>query len=267
MDLASIIGFVVIVIAILLTILSSFVPLDLGTTGGGLVDTASFICVIGGMIGATFVSFSMLNVTSLGKVFGLVMRPQMESEQSIEMMKKLMEIGTEARRGGILSVEPLVAQLDDPFLQKSLQLAVDGRDADDIRDTLAGELTFMSNRHEVGASMFDTMNKYCPAFGMIGTLIGLIAMLKSMGGGMDIGALTGGMATALITTLYGSVFANCIFAPVCDNLKAKSKAETTYREVAIEGVVMIASSTAPPQMRARFQSFLAPKDQDLLEAS
>ena len=84
---------------------------------------------------------------------------------------------------------------------------------------------------------------------------------------MDMGALTGGMAGALLTTLYGSVFANCLFAPVCDNLKSKSKAETTYREIAIEGVVMIASSTAPPQMRARFLSFLAPKDQDALDAS
>ena len=84
---------------------------------------------------------------------------------------------------------------------------------------------------------------------------------------MDISALTGGMATALITTLYGSVFANCIFSPVCDNLKSKSKAEGTYREIAIEGVAMIASTTPPPQMRSRFQSFLAPQDQDALDAS
>ena len=103
---------------------------------------------------------------------------------------------------------------------------------------------------------------------MIGTLIGLIAMLGNMGGSsMDISALTGGMATALITTLYGSMFANMFFAPICDNLKSKSKAETTYREIAIEGVAMVASSAGAPAMRSRFQSFLAPQDQDLLDAS
>ena len=270
MDLASIIGFVIIFASILVTVLASFTPLGdaLPKAGAGLLDTASFVCVIGGMAGATFVTFSMANMGSFAKIFGQVIKPQMESNQSIEMMQKLIEIGTEARRGGILSVEPLVAQLDDPFLQKAMQLAVDGRDADEIRSTLTGELTFMSNRHDTGASMFDTMNKYCPAFGMIGTLLGLIAMLGNMGGaGMDISALTGGMATALITTLYGSVFANCLFAPVCDNLKSKSKAEATYREIAIEGVAMIASTTPPPQMRSRFQSFLAPQDQDALDAS
>ncbi len=269
MDLASIIGFVLVLLAIVITCLFSF---HSGWNSpkwvSGLVDTASLICVLGGMAGATFITFSMANMSNFGNIIGQVLKPQMESDQSIELMKKIIEIGTEARRGGILSIEPLVAQIDDPFLQKSLQMAVDGRDADEIRDTLSGELTFMSNRHETGASMFDTMNKYCPAFGMIGTLLGLIAMLGNMGGaGMDISALTGGMATALITTLYGSVFANCIFAPICDNLKSKSKAETTYREIAIEGVAMVASSSGAPAMRSRFQSFLAPQDQDLLDAS
>ena len=126
----------------------------------------------------------------------------------------------------------------------------------------------MATRHDKGAEMFNTMNKYCPAFGMIGTLFGLIAMLQSMGGAsMDMSALTGGMAVALITTLYGAVFANAIFSPVADNLKTKSKAEKVYRDVIIEGVVMIASSETPPVMRARFGSFLAPKDQaQLLES-
>ena len=205
MDLASVIGLVIITFSLLATILNSFFFPWSPQYLKGIIDPASVVCVLGGMAGATLVTFSMANMSNFGKIFGQLLKPQMESEQSIEMMKKLMEIGLEARRGGILSVEPLVAQLDDPFLQKSLQLAVDGRDADDIRSTLEGELTFMSGRHETGASMFDTMNKYCPAFGMIGTLLGLIAMLGNMGGaGMDISALTGGMATALITTLYGS---------------------------------------------------------------
>ena len=268
MDLTSVIGFVVVAVCILYVVGTSFFGIPNPTFLQRLIDPASLICVLGGMTGATLITFSQAQIGNFAKIFGQVLAPQMESEQSIEMMKKLLEIGTAARRGGILSVESLVAELDDPFLQKALQLAVDGRDSDDIRDTLQGELTFMSGRHETGASVFDTMNKYCPAFGMIGTLFGLIAMLGSMGGAsMDMGALTGGMAGALLTTLYGSVFANCVFAPVCDNLKSKSKAEIPYREIAIEGVVMIASSTAPPQMRARFQSFLAPKDQDLLEAS
>ena len=266
MDLASIVGLCVIVIALLLTILGAFFGLPLPKGVKGLVDSASFICVVGGMLGATLITFSLADFGNLGAVFMKVFEPEVPSP--IDLMKRLIEIGAAARRGGILSIEPMLAELDEEFLSKGLQMAVDGRDADTIRTSLNGEVTFMATRHEKGAEMFNTMNKYCPAFGMIGTLFGLIAMLQSMGGAsMDMSALTGGMAVALITTLYGAVFANAIFSPVADNLKTKSKAEKVYRDVIIEGVVMIASSETPPVMRARFGSFLAPKDQAQLQES
>ena len=266
MDLASIVGLCVIVIALLLTILGAFFGLPLPKGVKGLVDSASFICVVGGMLGATLITFSLADFGNLGAVFMKVFEPEVPSP--IDLMKRLIEIGAAARRGGILSIEPMLAELDEEFLSKGLQMAVDGRDADTIRTSLNGEVTFMATRHEKGAEMFNTMNKYCPAFGMIGTLFGLIAMLQSMGGAsMDMSALTGGMAVALITTLYGAVFANAFFSPIADNLKTKSKAEKVYRNVIIEGVVMIASSETPPVMRARFGSFLAPKDQAQLQES
>ena len=268
MDHASGLGFVIIGIAIFLTVMSAFFGWNLGKTLKGLIDTASVVCVVGGMLGATLITFSMADFGNLVTVFKKVMEPEVPSP--IDLMKQLIEIGAAARRGGILSIEPMLAEIDETFLSKGLQMAVDGRDAETIRTSLNGEVTFMATRHDKGAEMFNTMNKYCPAFGMIGTLFGLIAMLGAMGGGsggMDMGALTGGMAVALITTLYGAVFANAIFSPVADNLKTKSKAEKVYRDVIIEGVVMIASSETPPVMRARFGSFLAPKDQaQLLES-
>ena len=268
MDLASIIGFGIIIIALLLTILGAFFGLPLPKGVKGLVDSASLICVVGGMLGATLITFSLADFSNLVAVLKKVIEPEVPAP--IDLMKQLVEIGAAARRGGILSIEPMLAELDEEFLSKGLQMAVDGRDAETIRANLNGEVTFMATRHDKGAEMFNTMNKYCPAFGMIGTLFGLIAMLGNMGGGsggMDMGALTGGMAVALITTLYGAVFANAIFSPVADGLKAKSKAEKIYRDVIIEGVVMIASSETPPVMRARFGSFLAPKDQaQLLES-
>ena len=269
MDHASGIGFVIIITALLITVLSSFnfIP-KIPSAVKGLLDPASFICVVGGMLGATLITFSMADFGNLVPVFKKVMEPEVPSP--IDLMKQLIEIGAAARRGGILSIEPMLAEIDETFLSKGLQMAVDGRDAETIRSSLNGEVTFMATRHEKGAEMFNTMNKYCPAFGMIGTLFGLIAMLGNMGGGgggMDMGALTGGMAVALITTLYGAVFANAIFSPVADNLKTKSKAEKVYRDVIIEGVVMIASSETPPVMRARFGSFLAPKDQAQLQES
>jgi chemotaxis protein MotA len=267
MDLASIVGFGTIALALLLTILSAFFNLPLPAFLKGLIDTSSLICVVGGMLGATLITFSMADFSNLVAVFLKVIEPEVPSP--IALMKQLIEIGAAARRGGILSIEPMLEELDEEFLRKGLQMAVDGRDAETIRANLNGEVTFMATRHEKGAEIFNTMNKYCPAFGMIGTLFGLIAMLGSMsgGGGMDMNALTGGMAVALITTLYGAVFANAIFSPVADGLKSKSKAEKVYRDVIIEGVVMIASSETPPVMRARFGSFLAPKDQaQLLES-
>ena len=268
MDLASVVGFCTILLAIILTVLSSFFGLTLPAGLKGLLDSASFICVIGGMLGATLVTFSMADFGNLVAILRKVTEPEVPSP--ITLMKQLIEIGAAARRGGILSIEPMLAEIDETFLSKGLQMAVDGRDADTIRSSLNGEVTFMSTRHEKGAEMFNTMNKYCPAFGMIGTLFGLIAMLGNMGGGsggMDMGALTSGMAVALLTTLYGALFANSLFAPFADNLKTKSKAEKVYRNVIIEGVVMIASSETPPVMRARFASFLAPKDQAQLAES
>ena len=266
MDHASVLGFIIIGIAIVLTVMSAFFGWNLGKTLKGLIDTASVVCVVGGMLGATLITFSLADFGNLGAVFMKVFEPEVPSP--IDLMKQLIEIGAAARRGGILSIEPMLAEIDEEFLSKGLQMAVDGRDAETIRTSLNGEVTFMATRHGKGAEMFNTMNKYCPAFGMIGTLFGLIAMLQNMGGAsMDMSALTGGMAVALITTLYGAVFANSFFSPVADNLKTKSKAEKVYRNVIIEGVVMIASSETPPVMRARFGSFLAPKDQaQLLES-
>ena len=268
MDLASIFGLVTITIALLLTVLNGFFGLGLPSFGKGLIDIASLVCVVGGMLGASLITFSLADFSNLVAVFKKIFEPEVPSP--INVMKQLIEIGAAARRGGILSIEPMLAEIDEEFLSKGLQMAVDGRDAETIRTSLNGEVTFMATRHDKGAEMFNTMNKYCPAFGMIGTLFGLIAMLGAMGGGsggMDMGALTGGMAVALITTLYGAVFANAFFSPFADNLKTKSKAEKVYRDVIIEGVVMIASSETPPVMRARFGSFLAPKDQaQLLES-
>lgn len=218
------------------------------------VDIPSMMITLGGTLTATLINFPLgkcLGVFSVIKKAFLYKLPSATEE--IERMVKLARV---ARSEGLLALENSLDEIKDPFLQKAIQLVVDGTDPEVLRDVLTSELDQLRMRHSVGKSILDFMGSAAPAFGMIGTLIGLVQMLTNM---KDPSAIGAGMATALITTFYGSLFANLICIPVAGKLDLRSKQETTSKNLIIEGVAAIQAGLNPRLVEEKLKTFLEPR--------
>jgi chemotaxis protein MotA len=151
--------------------------------------------------------------------------------------------------------------VEDEFMRKGIQLVVDGTDPDIIKNILYTELNQLQERHETGIKVFDDWGKIAPAFGMIGTLAGLVAMLGNLEDKSSIGS---GMALALITTMYGAIFANLVFIPIKNKLEDRDKEETRSKEIIIEGILSIQSGDNPRILLEKLVSFLPPKQRDAI---
>ena len=246
MDIASIIGLVVGVGFIIFGILS----------GGSLalfVDLPSALIVGGGTMGATLVNYPLGEVLGVIKV---VKKAFLHTEESpIGVIDTLVSFAETARREGILSLEQKALTLEDEFLKKGIGLAVDGTEPEYIKEIMNTEIEYISERHRVGAGIFDTMGAFAPAFGMIGTLIGLINMLAKMDDPSSIGPA---MSIALITTLYGAFAANLVFIPIAGKLKTRSADEVLLKELCVEGIMSIQSGDNPRIVEGKLKAFLSP---------
>jgi len=238
-----IIGFTLIILAIQL--------------GGGLtffVDVKSLMIVAGGTIASTLISFPVSRVLGVMQVVkNAFLQKNLAPNATIE---NLVAFAEKARREGILSLENALEEVDDEFLKSGIRLAVDGVEPELIKDILDTELAFIEDRHKIGQSIFSTMGLYCPAFGMIGTLIGLILMLQQM---EDPSAIGPGMALALLTTLYGAVMANVVFLPIAGKLRNRTAEEILIKEITIEGIMSIQSGDNPRIVKQKLQAFLSPQ--------
>lgn len=224
--------------------------------GGQLVlyiNIPSMLIVVGGTVAATLISFPLQDV--LGVVSVVRNAFFHKASPPTIVIDKIVGFATVARREGILALEQQAAEAGDEFLEKSIQLAVDGTAPELIKDILTTELAFLEDRHSLGQGIFSTMGTYAPAFGMIGTLIGLIAMLAAMEDPSQIGT---GMAIALITTLYGALLANLIFLPIAGKLKVRTRTEILTKEVIIEGILSIQSGDNPRVVEQKLKAFVAP---------
>jgi chemotaxis protein MotA len=214
----------------------------------------SALIVFGGVMAGTLVNYPisrLLDVTLiLKKAFS---EKQMDSES---LIKTIVSLAETARREGLLALEDAAYQLNDDFLQKGILLIVDGTDPELVKSILETELTFLEERHREGQSIFETMGSLAPSFGLIGTVIGLINMLKSLDDPDKIGP---GMAVALITTFYGAVFANLLFLPIAGKLKVRSREEILLKEVMIEGMLSIQAGENPRIIEEKLKAFLSPK--------
>ncbi len=220
---------------------------------GWFIDTPSVILVIGGSLTITFMCFPVRNLKSLIKIVRRAFFPQkMSVEKLIEDMVSYAEI---ARRDGILSLENTTKDIDDPFIVRGIQMAVDGTDPELIEQIMTNELDNLIERHEGGKAIFDTLGKYSPAMGMIGTLVGLVIMLQNMG---DPSKLGPGMAVAILTTLYGALIANGIAGPLSDRLAKRSAEEILYKTIIIKGVMAIQSGDNPRIVEQKLKTFLPP---------
>jgi chemotaxis protein MotA len=226
-----------------------------GVTGlFGFISISSVFITLGGSFAAIMISNTLARTFGMVKVLrnALRVRP-MEAGRIISMIVTFSE---KARREGLLALEDDLDELDDDFLRKGIQLVVDGTDPEIIRNIMETELNSMQARHEEGIKIFEDWGFLAPAFGMIGTLIGLILMLRNI---EDKTAIGPGMSTALITTLYGAVLANLVLIPLANKLLYNNNQEILIREIMIEGTLSIQSGDNPRIVKEKLISFLPPE--------
>ena len=181
----------------------------------------------------------------------------MSADNVPEIIQKIIDLSNVARKEGLLSLEEAAGDIADPFLQKGILLVVDGTDPELVRAIMETELVSVEGRHKDKIGFWEDLGAMGPAWGMIGTLIGLINMLKALD---DPSAIGPAMAVALITTLYGSLLANWICAPVASKLKKKNADEMLVKEIEIEGLLSIQAGENPRVIEEKLKSFLAPAD-------
>ncbi|TCW60306.1 motility protein A [Treponema sp. J25] len=255
MDLATIIGLVGAFAMLVMAIFTS------GGTIMTYVDIPSVFMTIVGSYFALFTSYSMSDVLGVFKIIGLTMRVPKFGEQAI--ITKLMSFAEKARREGILALEEELEDLDDEFMKKGLRLVVDGSDVEIIRTLMENELNAMQARHAYRIGIIDAWSKLAPGMGMLGTVTGLIAMMKNLEDKSQIGP---NMAVALVTTFYGAIMANMVLIPIMTKLKSHDAAETQVKEMIIEGVLSIQAGDNPRILALKLLSYLDPVTRKSVEA-
>lgn len=246
MDLATVVGIVLGAALVLMAIL-------MGGSFGAYVDAPSMLIVLGGATAATMAAYPLYRFMKLPSV--LMKTLFSKPVDSLELVKQIVELAEVARRDGILALENSVETIDDEFLIRGIQMAVDGSDPEVIQSAMEIELENLMDRHDAGKGLLDAFGRYAPAFGMIGTLIGLVAMLSNMDDPSKIGA---GMAAALLTTLYGALMANIVFLPLADKLAQRSTEEVLAKTIVIQGVMSIQSGDNPRNVQMKLMTFLPP---------
>ena len=204
------------------------------------VDVPSMAITIGGTIGVMMISFPAGAFKKIGSHLKIIVRPY--AFNPVQSISQIVSLATEARMKGLLSLEDKLNEIDEPFLHNSLMLVVDSVDSEKVRKAMETELEQRDERHALDRRFSEKAASYAPAFGMIGTLVGLILMLGNMS---DVDALAKGMAVALITTLYGSLLANIIFLPMASKLKARHEEEFLCKQLVMEGVLAIQEGENP----------------------
>ncbi|MCP4248215.1 MAG: motility protein A [bacterium] len=247
MDIATLIGFIAGAGLLLWAIMSKS---ELGT----FADGASVAIVLGGSVAAALISFPLSNVLGVLKVIKNAFFAKASNYSAL--IADLVSYAEVARRDGILSLENVVSEVKDPFIVSGIQMAVDGTDPELIEQIMSSELESVAARHEAGKALFENVGKYGPAFGMIGTLIGLVIMLQNMSDPSSIGP---SMAVALLTTLYGSLLANLVALPLADKLGTRSEEELLLKAIVIRGVMAIQSGDNPRVVDQKLKSFLPPR--------
>jgi chemotaxis protein MotA len=226
-------------------------------TGGSLlifISVPSALIVLGGTIGATLVNYPLGHVLGVIGVIKNAFFTGLENPRSI--IEKFMDYANRARREGILSLEPVIKEVEDDYLRKGLQLTVDGLEPQVIQEIMETEISYLQERHETGAEIMGTLGAFAPALGMIGTVIGLVQMLQTMNDPSTIGPA---MAVALITTFYGALLANLLFLPLSGKLRTRSKEEILLREMILEGILAISKGENPRIIEEKLNSYLPPK--------
>ena len=233
--------------------------------GGPLVpffDIPSVLIVIFGSAAALMVAFPLDRLTGVGGVLRNCFFTQpRDLDKVLQLMQEMS--GRVRKEGGLLALEDMANDVDDEYLQRGVQMIVDGYDPQSIQEVLYLEVEKLSDRHAAGADIFETLGAYAPAFGMIGTLVGLVHMLGAL---EDVATIGPAMATALLTTFYGSVLANVVAIPIAKKLTIRSEEEVAEKMLMAHGLLSILAGENPRFMTERLRVQLPPT-QRMQEAS
>ena len=248
MDLGSVIGLV-------MTLALLFGAMLMGVGISPYIDIPSILIVFGGTAGTLLIGFKLEQMKKFGKIFMIAIKPP--EIDSPAMIAKLVDFSTKARKEGVLALEGDVANEENEFLKRGLSMAIDGNEPDIIRDLLEIDMEQMDARHKSNQAMFGQLGGFAGAMGMIGTLIGLVAMLLNMA---DPAAIGPAMAVALLTTMYGAMLGNIIGGPVENILGVRNEDELTLKTMILEGIMSIQAGDNPRVLEAKLLAFMAPAD-------
>lgn len=241
MDLMSILGWL---LAICVILFGTLFDSDTGTfiidNLKNFVDVSSIAVVLGGVITALMVSFPIKYFTKIPKHLKIVLFPKKYDPK--DYIVQIVELAKEARINGLLSLESKLEDTKDPFLKSSMMMVVDAVEPEKVKQLLEKELEYLDERHGQDRAFYDKAAAYGPAFGMVGTLMGLINLMKKLD---NPDAIAPAMALALVTTFYGSVLANCIFTPISNKLKVRHEEEYLCKLIIVEGVESIQAGDNP----------------------
>jgi len=245
MDIATIVGVLFGLVVVIGAIIS----------GGGamaFVHIPSLAITIGGMLCATMIHFSLPQFLGIFSIIKKTLVAKIPS--SSELIQQMVNYAAINRRDGALALEQEIRNVSDSFFVRGLQMLIDGQKPENIRELMTLEIQYLQERHSTGKKILEFMGAAAPAFGMIGTLIGLVQMLRNLKSPESIGS---GMAVALLTTFYGAFAANLIFIPLAGKLGIYSKAEATAMEMITEGICAIAQGENPTAVREKMQAFIS----------
>ncbi len=251
MDLASIIGMGAMFFFTIISILIS-AGFNIGNALK-MIDAASVMIVFGGTLGAVLLSTQMNRAISGIKAFGKVLKTADTDPGTA--ISEIITLANLARKEGLLALEEAVQSMENQFLKKGIMLIVDGTDPDLVRSIMETELAYQEQRHAESRGVWDTIGSMGPAWGMIGTLIGLVMMLQNLSDPSTIGP---SMAVALLTTFYGSLVANGLAIPAAKKMKQISVDELLIKEILIEGMLSIQAGENPRIIEEKLKAFLSP---------
>ncbi|HLR10407.1 MAG TPA: flagellar motor stator protein MotA [Sporosarcina sp.] len=246
MDLSTIIGLVVGVIAILVGMIMKGVSLD------SLFNMAAILIIFFGTAASVIIAFPMKELKRVPKLFGIIFKEQ-KLTSDIEIVKMFSNWADIARREGLLTLEAQTDEIDDLFLKNGLGLAIDGQSAEYIRDVLTEEVEAMEDRHSVGAQIFSQAGMYAPTLGVLGAVIGLIAALKDLN---DINVLGAAVSAAFIATLFGIFTGYVLWHPFANKLRRKSAEEAKQKMMMIEGILSVLEGESPRVIEQKLASYL-----------
>lgn len=218
------------------------------------ISIASLVIVLGGVLSATIVAHSIEDlIDSIKIVFSSLKEIEKEPGDTIEMM---VMFSRRARRNGLLVLDDDVIYVEDDYLRNGLELAIDGISEENLVQILDDEIKGLQRRQDVSVNVLESMAQYSPAFGMIGTIIGLVLMLQNL---TDPETLGTGLSIALITTLYGTMFANLIFGPLANKMLKISEQELAEKEMLRAGITALANGENPRIMEKKMLSYVTPE--------